>query len=136
MATRLATASRNSMVDGLTALINSGGAGTIDIRTGSQPASANDAATGTLLATLTFSGTAFGASSGGTATANAITQDSSADATGTAGWARIKSGGGATIFDVAVTATGGGGELQLNTVSIISGGPVQITAFTLTQPAG
>ena len=54
MAIRLPNASRNAAVDAVLALA---AGGSIEIRTGSQPASASDAATGTLLATFTLDGT-------------------------------------------------------------------------------
>lgn len=131
---RLATATNNAACDAVVDLIDSGGAGTIEIRSGTQPATANDAATGTLLATLTFSATAFGAASAGVATAASITQDASADATGTATWARIKNGSAATVFDCDVGTTGA--TINLNTVSITTGGTVSITSFTITHPSG
>ena len=134
---RLSTALRNAMIQQVQVKADAGaGAGTINIRSGSQPASAEDAETGTLLATLTFSDPSAPSASGGVLTFSAITEDSSADATGTATWARIKDSTGATVFDCDVTATGGGGTIQLNTTSIVAGGPVRITAFTATMPAG
>ena len=49
MATRLATSARNASADGVVDLIDAGpAAGYLEIRTGSQPATANTAATGTL----------------------------------------------------------------------------------------
>jgi hypothetical protein len=56
-------------------------------------------------------------------------------ATGTAGWFRITDNSGDTVMDGSVTATGGGGELELNTTSITTGVTVEITAGTLTTPA-
>ena len=88
--------------------------GTIQIRTGAQPASPNDAASGTLLATLTFGTPAFGDSVSGTATANAISSDTSVDDTGTAGHARMLTSGAATAF--------------------VAGGTAAISSLTLTVP--
>ena len=135
---RLANAAQQAAMDAVVDLIDSGGAGTINIYSGTQPTTANDAVgAGTLLATLTFSATAFGATATtGIATASSITGDSSADATGTAAWARILNGSAATVFDCDVTATGGGGTIELNTVSIVSGGTVDITSMTMTHPDG
>ncbi|MBK7424553.1 MAG: hypothetical protein IPJ48_16540 [Propionivibrio sp.] len=65
---------------------------------------------------------------------SAITQDTAADATGTATWARIADSTGATVCDVDVTATGGGGTLQFNTTSFVIGGPILISSFTITVP--
>lgn len=137
MATRLATAAQNAACDAVVDLIDDGGAGTIQIRTGAQPASANDAATGTLLGTLTFTDVpaAFGDASAGVATAASITGDNSADANGTAGWFRVLSGAGATIFDGNITANGGGGDMELNNINITATGTIDVTAFTFTIPA-
>ena len=110
------------------------GPGTIEVYTGSQPESANDAATGTLLGTLTFSYPCGTVAAGGPLTASAITQDSSADASGTAGWARIADSAGNTVMDINVSATGGAGALQLNTTTIVAGGPIQVTSFVVSVP--
>ena len=62
-------------------------------RTGTQPADPDTAVTGTLLFTLPCSDPAFGnasdAAPGGQATASAVTDDSSADATDTLGYCRV-----------------------------------------------
>jgi hypothetical protein len=87
-----------------------------------------------LLATLTFSGTAFGAAAAGVATADTITGDSSADDTGTAGWCRISDGNGNAIMDVDVGASGSGATIEFDSVSFEAGGAINITALTYTQP--
>lgn len=134
---RLLTAVRNDLMDRITLKVDAGaGAGVIEIRTGTQPASPSDAATGTLLGTLTFSDPSFPASASGTITASAITQDSAADASGTASWARCKDSNGVVVFDCDVGATGSGATIELNTTNIVAGGPIQITSFTITLPAG
>lgn len=134
MAIKLTNAAKSAAADAVVDSIDAGaGAGTLEIRTGAQPTNADDADSGTLLATLTFSDPAFGAASNGVATASAITQDSSADATGTAGYFVVKTSTGTKIFTGSVTASGGGGDMQLVTTSITSGQPVTITAFTYTQ---
>jgi hypothetical protein len=89
MAHRESTGMRNAVNDVGRGVAFDGGTGRINIYTGSQPTSANDAATGTLLGTLTLPSDVFAASSGGVITANAITADSSADASGTPGYARV-----------------------------------------------
>lgn len=133
---RLANATNQAACDAVVDLIDGGAAaGTIQIRSGTQPADADDAATGTLLATLTFSDPAFGAAAvTGVATASAITDDSSADATGTATWARVLDSNSNTIFDCDVNTTGA--TINLNTVSITAGATVSITSFTVTHPDG
>ncbi|MEW7987894.1 MAG: hypothetical protein AB2799_19075 [Candidatus Thiodiazotropha sp.] len=133
---RLANASQQAAMDAVVDLIDGGaGAGTIQIRSGTQPADANSAATGTLLATLTFSDPAFGATNtSGVATASAITDDTSADATGTAAWARVLDSNSSVIFDCDVGTSGA--TINLNTTSITAGGTVSITSFTMTHPDG
>lgn len=131
----LANASIQAMGDALVDRIDTGGAGTIQIRSGTRPVDGDAAATGTLLATLTFSATAFGAtSSAGVATASAITSDSSADNTGTATWARVLNGSAAPVMDLSVGTSAA--EVILDSVSIVAGGTVSITSMTVTQPDG
>ena len=65
------------------------GAALLRIYTGSAPSNVDDAASGTLLGTLVLSDPAFGAAAdqnpGARAAASAVTSDTSADASGTAG---------------------------------------------------
>lgn len=132
---KLSTSGRNAAANAVRDQIDGGsGAGTIKIYTGSQPANPQSAATGTLLGTLTLSDPCAPSASNGVLTFSAITQDSSADNTGTAGWARIADSAGTAVLDGNVTTTGGGGMIELNTTSIVAGGPISITAFTLTMP--
>lgn len=121
----IATTVRNAMCDALVDAIDAGaGAGTLGIYT---------SAFGTLLATLTFSDPAFGAAASGVATANAITDDSSADATGTAAVLRIRDSSPATVVEGTVGA--GSGDLSLNTTSITTGDRVACSSATVTMPA-
>src|SRR5688500_17721187 len=114
---RVSTASRNSMIDVWTALLDGG---TLRIYDGTRPATPEPAvSTQTLLAELTFHATAFVAASSASATANAITSDGSANATGTASCARVLASGGTAVGDLTVTATGGGGDLTSPTTAIV-----------------
>jgi hypothetical protein len=128
---KIATISRNAAADAITALANNG---YIRIYNGGQPASPQTAVTSqTLLAELTFGATAFGAASSGTATANAITADASANATGTAAWARIlKSDGTSAVWDATVGTSGT--DIIVNTTTIAITASVTITAMTFTVP--
>jgi hypothetical protein len=118
-------------VNAFTGTLNSG---FIKIYTGAQPA-LNGAVTGTLLATLTFSATAFPAAvaSGGTvtATANAITSGSAGN-TGTAGYHALLQSNGTTVV---ATGTVGlsGADLNLNTLSITSGNTVSCSSYLVTM---
>ena len=129
---RLTVALQTSCITPIMTAIDAGaGAGLIDIYNGTIPATAATAVTTqTKLGTLTFTDPC-GSVTSGVFTASAITQDSSADATGTASWARIKDSTGATVCDIDITSTGGGGLLQLNTVNIIAAKPIIVTDLTL-----
>src|SRR6516164_7897361 len=116
----------------ITALLNSG---FIKIYTGSQPADANQAITGTLLATLTFGATAFGtpAASGSagsrvvTATANAITGGTAGN-TGTAGYFVLQKSDATTNIAMGSVGTSAA-DLNLSSTSITSGASVTCSSF-------
>ncbi|BDU72384.1 hypothetical protein [Mesoterricola silvestris] len=105
--------------------------GQLKVYAGSVPANA-DAALGspTLLGTLTMSATAFAATAH-TLTANAITQDSAADASGTASFYRLFQSDGTTLIEQGTVGTSGA-DLNLNTTAIVAGGPIQVTSFIRT----
>lgn len=133
---KISNLARSAACDAIVDLLDGGaGAATIQIRTGTAPTNTTDADSGTLLATLTMTDPAFGAASSGVATAATITDDVSADASGTAEHFRAKDSDGTVIFQGTVTATGGGGDLTFNTVSFVAGGLVQVTSLTFTVPA-
>jgi hypothetical protein len=121
-------------VNAFTALLNVGGAGTLQIYTGTQPA-LNGALTGTLLATLTFSATAFptATASAGTvtATANAITNGIAGN-TGTAGYFALVQFNGSTIVATGVCGTSAS-DLNLSTTSITAGQTVSCSSFLVTM---
>jgi hypothetical protein len=129
MALRLANATRSVAANANFDLLN---AGTIQIRTGSQPATADTAASGTLLGTCTFSSTAFGVASSGVKTANSITSDTSADASGTAAHARLLTSAAAIHSDC--TCGTGTGDISFDNSVIVSGGVIAISSMTATQP--
>jgi hypothetical protein len=136
MTLRISTTARNAAADAVVDLVDAGAAaGTLKIYTGAQPATANTAPSGTLLATVTLVDPAFGNAATGTAAAADPAAVTGA-AAGTAGWFRVADSNGNTVFDGAVTATGGGGELELATTTISVGVTVDISALTITMPAG
>lgn len=133
MATRISTAARDGAANTVVDLLDaSTPAGTVQIRTGAQPATVATAASGTLLATLTLAKPAFGASATGVATAAAIATVAAA-ADGTAGWFRAANGDGVAVIDGAV---GPGLEMELNSYALTIGVDVTIDAWTVTMPSG
>jgi hypothetical protein len=131
MALGFAAGLRNAMADAITTF--AGGAGKLRIYSGTRPATGGTATT--LLAELTLNATFAPAASGGVLTLNAVTSDTSADATGTATWFRIlKSDGTTFVMDGSVGATGSGADLELDNTSIVAGGTVAIsTPRTITM---
>ena len=133
MAVRLAVALANDLANAIDDDVNAGaGAGTIKIYTGSQPATGDTAASGTLLATFTLSDPAFGAASGGTITLAGTPLTVAASNTGTAGWFRIQDSSSNNVLDGSVGTSGN--QINLNTTSITSGVNVTITSGTITMP--
>jgi hypothetical protein len=129
--------SAKAAVDAVAAKCNSG---KLRIYDGSQPTDANTAlGAQVLLAELTMNATAFAASTASgsagskvvTAAANAITGDTSANATGTAAWFRVvKSDGTSIVFDGTVGTSGC--DLNLATTSIVLAEDVEVTSFSIT----
>lgn len=139
MAVRLSTATRNALADAVTARADSGtGAATLKIYSGAQPASANDVASGTLLATFTLNDPSFGAAATGVITLDVTPALSTTGvAAGTAGWARLESNTAVTtVADFSVTATGGGGDVTVDNTSIAVDQTVNLTSGTITMPSG
>jgi hypothetical protein len=121
-----------------------GGTGRINIYTGSQPANAATAASGTLLGTLTLaSDSADAGASAGECEFNTVTSDTSADASGTAGWGRIYLTGdtapGSTAdsddrrLDFSVGTSGA--DVNFDTVTFVAGGTIAISSLSITLPA-
>jgi len=135
LATRITNAAAIAACNAITALIGSGAK--LRIYSGTQPVNADTGLSGnTLLAELALSATPFGAAvdntDKATATANAVTADSSADAAGTATWFRVVTSGGTTIWDGSVGTSGA--DMNLNSVSITLGANVSISGWTFTMP--
>lgn len=149
MIVRLSTGTRNALANAFdTTYANC----TIHIYSGTQPTSANDAETGTLLAKITESGGTF---TGGSAT-NGLNFDSASGgviskasgetwqgtglAAGVATWARIydnayTTGASTSANRVDVDVATSGAALVMATTTISVGGTVTIDSATVTQPA-
>lgn len=130
MALAYLVALRNSMLDEINTLVNAGaGPGTLRIYDGSRPATGGAATT--LLAELTFGDPAFAAAAAGVLTANAIIDDSSANAAGTATWFRVVDSVGTFVYDGDVATSGS--DLNLNTTTFSVGLNVSVTSLTITE---
>ena len=128
MALRKNTAMADAQAIASTDLFNSG---TLQIRTLAQPASANDAAAGVLLCTITLPADAFGAPTGGVI-GKLGTWSGTAVEDGTAGHARFISSTGDRRMDVSVgeAAT----DMIIDNATILINGVVTVTSFDFTTP--
>ena len=131
LTTLLYNVARNASLDagGITALLANG---IIQVRSGAQPA-AEDALTGTVVATLTFGATALGSALAGVATANAIASDTNAVG-GTAGYCALLKSDATTVVCTGSVGTSGA-NMNLATLTISAGVTVSCSALTITVPA-
>jgi hypothetical protein len=118
---------RNSQLDAITTAV--GSAGKLAIYDGTRPATGGTATN--KLAEFTM-GSPFAAAASGGVLSPTLPANVTALLTGTATWYRITTSAAAFVMDGSVSATGGGGDLQLNSTAISSGATVSITAHTIT----
>jgi hypothetical protein len=123
-------AAANAAANAVAALLNNG---YLRLYDGAQPATPETAIVAQVkLAELRFGATAFGNAAAGVATANAITKDSDADATGTAAWFRALASDGTTaVLDGTVGVSGC--NLNMATVAIQLHAEVTVSSFTITE---
>lgn len=125
MAVTHSTAARNAATDAVTALI--GASGKLAFRTSGTVGSP-----GTVVATLSLSATAFGASSSGTATANSITSDTNATGNASAvATATLQTSGGTVVIHCAVGSSGSDINMS-NGLTVAAGDTVSCSSLTYT----
>ncbi len=157
MAWRLSTGTRNGLLNlaangggGLAELLK---AGIIRIYSGTQPASADDAVTGTLLCTITgaslpvtqgveTNGLGFAAATGGVIGKDGVVWSGDNIADGTAGWARFSAnatldntGISTTAVRVDMAAATSGSQINFSTTSLVNGITTTVSSVAITQPA-
>lgn len=131
MTVQLSVDVRNARVDAIESTV--GVSAKLEIRSGAQPASCAAAETGTQIAQLDLPSDWMGAAASGAA-AKAGTWSGAATAAGTAGHFRIKDGADTTChLQGSVTGIGGGGDMELDNVSIADTQPITINTFTITD---
>ena len=123
MAVTHPTAVRDIIANAVVDSIDVGGAGSLIFQTSGDVE----------VATLTFSATAFGASSSGTATASAITSDTSATG-GTVAKFKIQNGSAADAGFAGAVSTSGS-DINLSSLAVGAGDTVSISSLTYTAPA-
>lgn len=87
------------------------------------------------LCTVTFANPAFGAASGGTATGSSFPREGTAGAAGTATKFRVRNRDNTEIFQGTVTATGGGGDMELSSTTIAINDVIRLNTFTYSASA-
>jgi hypothetical protein len=138
MAIRRSTPVKNLAIDsGMDTVFDT--TGRINVYTGAQPATADTAASGTLLGTLALSADSFAAAASGAMAINAVTSDTSADASGTAGYCRFyrtgdtapgSAGNGTTDrrMDLLI-----GTDIAIDNASVILGGIIALSAWSYNE---
>lgn len=130
MALKLSATVKNAALDALESAI--GTAPVLKIRTGAVPAAITDADSGTVLATLTLPTDWMAAASGGQKALNGTWEDINADADGTAGHFRIYAADGTTQhIQGSVSASGGGGDMIVDSVAFTTGQTFTVSVFTI-----
>lgn len=114
----LSTAARNAAVDAFTALINTGGAGSVQF---------GDSSFANIYLSYSFDATAFAAASGGTATANGFPKNATGAGSGTnsATHYRILDGASTEVDSRALASA----------ISVTSGETYTANSITYSQPA-
>lgn len=125
--TTLSTDASSAACDAVVDLVDAGdAAGKLEIGT---------TGFGSILATVTLAEPAFGAASSGVATGASFPRsDTSADNSGTAAEWRVRDSDDNVIVSGTCSLSGGGGELILDSLTIVAGQTVTISSFTHTQP--
>ncbi len=132
MSLQFSVAVRNARLDAIETAV--GTAPRLKIRTGAVPANCAAADSGSVLADLTLPSDWLANASGGSKAKSGTWQDASADAGGTAAHWRLYAADGTTCHaQGTVTATGGGGDMEVDNTTFAALQSFTITAFTITD---
>lgn len=137
MALQYSTTLRNNQLDEIMGTVGDGvgvANPTIQIRTGAPPASCAAADSGTLAVEITLPDSWMAAAASGSVAKSGTAWTGTAGGSGpyTAGHFRIKDSAGTTThMQGTITATGGGGDMTIDNVTIQSSQSVTVTGFTI-----
>jgi hypothetical protein len=127
------TTLRNALLDQWETTI--GTSAKIYIRSGTLPSNCAAADSGTLLAEFDLVSDWASAASAGSISLSGLPLSTTAIVGGTAGHYRIKDSSGTTCHEQGtVTATGGGGDATIDSLTLTTGQAVQLLMFTKTAP--
>lgn len=131
MALTLSVAARNAACDAVVDLIDVGATDA----TGDLTINADSAgAPGTVLATVNLQNPAFGNAASGTATAAGLPLSGTVTTSGTAAWFVVRDRDNTEVFRGTVTATGGGGDMEISNTALTANETVQVNTFDVTMP--
>lgn len=128
---------RKKSTDAITGCVNTGSTNTTGrllIYSGTQPATPETTATGTLLVTINFATTAFAAADS-TATAalfGGTAISATVSASGTAGWFRVTDRDNIALFDGSISTTGA--DMNFDNITFVSGGTATVNTLTIQSP--
>jgi len=126
--TQLSTVFVNEQADSIAAYFNGG---YLEIYDGTQPATADTAASGNILVTLQFANPAFNSAVNGVITAYPLTTNTAVN-TGTASWFRTLKSDNTTVLLDGSIGSASGFNLVLGTTAISTGSTISVTSFTHT----
>lgn len=131
MALQLSVAARNARLDAFETTV--GASAKLQLRSGAPPADCAAADTGTLLAELALPADYMGGAASGSK-AKLGTWSGTGAAAGSVGHFRLKDSAGTTThLQGTVTATGGGGDLTMDNVSVAVSQAITVNTFTLSD---
>ena len=132
MTVQFSVAVRNARLDAFET--TTGASAVLKIRSGAVPATCATADAGTVLATCSLPADWMAAASARAKAQSGTWEDTSAPATGTAAHFRIYASDGTTChMQGTVTATGGGGDMTVDSTSFTAAQAFTVTSFTLTD---
>lgn len=109
-------------------------AGVLEFRSGAQPATADTALTGTVLATINLPADSMGAASSRSIAKAGTWSDLAADAAGTIGYATLRDAASTYRQDFSVTSTGGGGDITVDNTVLAAGQAFTVTSMAISYP--
>jgi hypothetical protein len=134
MTLQLSVAARNARLDAIE--VATGPSPQLRVYTGAPPVDCAAGNSGTLLATCLLPSDWLAAAAGGSKSLSGVWTDN-ADAAGNAGHYRIMDNAGTTCHQQGtVSATGGGGDMQIDNIVFAVGQVFSVTAFTISDPNG
>lgn len=133
MAIQLSVAVRNARLDAIETTI--GASAVLRMFSGAPPANVAAANSGTELATMNLPADYFANAASGQKAKSGTWQDLLANNAGTLGHFRIYASDGTTChLQGTITATGGGGDMEVNNTVVAANQQIDVTTFTLNEP--